>query len=187
MLVTIALHQPRMLLSILEGTPTWVWGLFVALVALGASQLRTRSVALSRTLLMPVAMTGFAGWGVLSAFGGSSAAGWVVVAWLGTAAVALALLWGWTRRPAAGVYYDAAARRFHVPGSVLPLLLIVAVFLTKYVVGVESALQPALTHDSQFALTVAAIYGGFTGFFLARGLRMWRLALGGSAPALRTA
>lgn len=172
MLATIALHQPRMLLAIVEGTPGWIWGLLAALVALGASQLRSRSVTLSRTLLMPVAMGGFALWGVVSSFGG-----WMAGPWLAAAALAFALLWPWARRPAPGVRYDAALRRFHVPGSAVPLLLIVAVFFTKYAVGVETALQPALAHDGAFALGTCALYGAFTGLFAARGARLWRIAL----------
>jgi hypothetical protein len=57
------------------------------------------------------------------------------------------------------------------------MLLIVGVFLVKYVVGVEFAVAPRLMRDTQYALGVAAIYGAFTGIFLGRAARLWRLAL----------
>lgn len=47
----------------------------------------------------------------------------------------------------------------------------------KYFVGVELAMAPALTRDTQYALTVAAIYGGLTGMFLGRASLLWRLSL----------
>lgn len=58
----------------------------------------------------------------------------------------------------------------------MPLALILGIFLTKYLVGVELALQPALARDSDFALQIAALYGVFNGLFAAlRALRLWKL------------
>ena len=57
----------------------------------------------------------------------------------------------------------------------MPLGLILGIFLTKYFVGVELALQPALARDSSFALQIALLYGVFNGLFAARALRLWRL------------
>ena len=58
----------------------------------------------------------------------------------------------------------------------MPLALILGIFLTKYLVVVELALQPALARDSGFALQIAALYGVFNGLFAAPALRLWKLA-----------
>ena len=50
------------------------------------------------------------------------------------------------------------------------------IFLVKYVVGVELALQPPLAHDNDVALQVALVYGAFNGVFAARTGRLLRLA-----------
>ena len=67
-------------------------------------------------------------------------------------------------------------------GSSVPLGLILGIFFTKYVVGVELALQPPLAHDSTFTLQVATLYGVFNGLLAARAARLWQLARQASAP-----
>lgn len=180
MLLTLATQQPRMLLAIVQHTPTWVWMLLAALIWLGASQLFARSAGLRRVLLMPMAMAVFSAWGMASAFGGASQIAGILAAWLATAcAVAAVSLW-LHRVPPAGARYDAARQRFHLPGSAWPLLLIVGIFLVKYGVGVELALQPPLAHDNHFAFQVAMLYGAFNGVFAARAGRLLRLARTGT-------
>ena len=49
-------------------------------------------------------------------------------------------------------------------------------FLTRYVVNVDIAMQPSLTRDGTYTLVVAAIYGCTTGLFVGRAARLWRLA-----------
>ncbi len=175
MLIQIATHQPQMLLAIVQGTPHWVWGLLAALLGLGLSQALPRQVGLRRALLAPLALAGFSAWGLGSAFAGQPAAA-ALGTWLLVTAAAAAASLALRRAAPAGVRYDAQAQRFALPGSLAPLALILAIFLVKYIVGVELALQPALAHDSALALQVAALYGALNGVFLARAARLWRLA-----------
>jgi len=173
MLVQLVTHHPEAIGPILRQTPTWVWGLLAALLALGAMQLRDRRQSLLRVSLMPVAMTLFSAWGTLSAFGGSPLLGQALVVW----AVAAALVFALLARGRAAARYDAATRSYDLPGSAVPLALIAGIFLVKYGVGVELTMAPQLLHDTQYALTVAGLYGAFTGIFLGRAVRLWRLAL----------
>ncbi|RST55337.1 DUF6622 family protein [Variovorax sp. MHTC-1] len=161
-----------MLTQILAHTPRWVFALFAFLVWLGAKQLLAGSVSLTRIALMPIAMTALSVYGVLSGFGDSPAA---LMAW---AAAASLMLWTVLQRPLpAGTRYDAAARLFHVAGSAVPLALMMGIFFTKYAVGVLLAMHPELKQQGAFALGISALYGGFSGIFTARALRMWTLAL----------
>lgn len=181
MLLDIALHQPHVLLSIVRRTPLWVWGLLVSLLWLGLGQMLPRRAGLRRVLWMPVAMALFSAYGLAWAFSGSHGVG-AVAAWL-LAALAMAtasLLW--RPQPPASTHYDTAEGRFHLPGSGVPLGLILGIFFTKYVVGVELALQPPLAHDSTFTLQVATLYGVFNGLLAARAARLWQLARQASAP-----
>ena len=66
------------------------------------------------------------------------------------------------------------------------MLLILGVFLTKYVVGVELAMQPALAHDGAYTLAVATIYGVFSGLFVGRAARLWRLTARPGTPSRGT-
>ncbi|MBI4987182.1 MAG: hypothetical protein HZC23_00005 [Rhodocyclales bacterium] len=160
-----------MILRILANTPPWVWGLLAALLALGISQMFTRSASLSRVIFLPAAMTGLALYGIFSVFGANPAA---LLSWCAAAALAVPLV---LSRPLPDrTHYDAATRRFSLPGSPLPLLLIMGIFLTKYAVGVMLAMRPSLGMDALFAPTVSALYGIFSGIFIGRALRLWRLA-----------
>ena len=161
-----------MLLQILSSTPKWVFGLFALLLWLGAKQLMASRVSLMRITIMPVAMTGLAVYGVLSAFGDSPGAlvGWAVAA-VSIAALVLQMPLPATTR------YDIATRSFQIAGSVVPLALMMGIFFTKYVVGVELAMHPELAHQHDLALGIGTIYGVFSGVFTGRGIRLWRLAM----------
>lgn len=181
MLIQLLIAQPQAIATIARNTPVWVWGLLAALMALGISQLRDRRAGLLRVSIMPAAMTAFSVSGIVSDFGRTPQFATVLAVWLVTAvAVTAAVAPG---RSAAR--YDAATRSYAIPGSVMPLLLIMGIFLTKYGVGIELAMQPQLLRDAGFALPVAAAYGVFSGLFIGRAARLWRLALRPSAqPAL---
>ena len=161
-----------MLLQILANTPKWVFVLFAALLWLGLSQLLTRRVGLSRITGLAIGMSVFSLYGTVSAFAGVPMA---LLAWLAGAAAVFALLAG--RAAPLGTRYDAATRRFTVPGSAVPLAVMMGIFLTKYAVGITLGMQPAVARDLLFALAVSAVYGAFSGVFAARAARLWRMAM----------
>ena len=131
-------------------------------------------MSLTRVTLMPLAMTGLAVYGVASAFGDSP------MALLGWAAAALAVLALLLQRPLpAATRYDAASRSFQVAGSAVPLALMMGIFFTKYVVGVALAMHPELRHQAAFAIGLPVVYGAFSGSFIGRALRLWKLAIRG--------
>jgi uncharacterized membrane protein len=158
--------------QILAGTPLWVWGLLAGLVVLGVAQARARQIGLVRASIVPVAMGGLSLLSIVSVFGASPA---VLGSWL-AAGLVLALLVMLQGAPA-GTRYDAATRRFDLPGSWVPLVLFLAIFATRYAVSVSFAMHPGLKADAGFALAVAALYGVFTGLFAGRAARLVRLAL----------
>jgi hypothetical protein len=173
-LIQLVTAHPEAIAPILRSTPTWVWGLLAALLALGASQLRDRTASLARVSLLPVGMTVFSAWGTASALGASGHVPGALAVWLVAGAAAFAL----AARGRTAARFDPVQRTFALPGSVVPLLLVVGIFLVKYVVGVELAMAPRLAQDAQYAVTVAGLYGAFTGIFVGRATRLWRLALG---------
>ena len=182
MIFQLVTHQPQMVATIVRHTPYWVWAMLVGLLALGGSQLATRRASILRACLMPVAMTLFAVYGLVVAFSGSGQQWGAAGAWLATTIGSLVLTLWLYPAPRAGTRFDPSSRTFILPGSVLPLLMIVAIFLIKYVVGVELALAPAQARDVQFALSVASLYGALNGIFLARLVRLLRLSRGTPRP-----
>jgi hypothetical protein len=157
--------------QILRNTPVWVWGLLLGLLSLGISQSFNRTVGLRRVTVMSLAMAGLSLFGTVSAFGSASQ---VLLTWL---AAAIGVAGFVLSRPLpATTSYDPATRRFYLPGSWVPLGLMMGIFVTKYVAGVMLAMQPALAHQSGPALAAAALYGAFSGAFVARAIRLLRLA-----------
>ncbi|MEO8718842.1 MAG: DUF6622 family protein [Burkholderiales bacterium] len=152
------------------GTPLWVWGLFVALVALGLSQARARTVSETRLAVGPLAMAAYSLYGVTLAFGWSltATAAWVI-------GLALTLGAGWVLKRPGGVRYVAESRRFEVPGSWIPLALILVIFLVRYLLAVSMAIDPSLRLAATFVIGTALAYGLLGGVFPARAVRIWSL------------
>jgi len=160
-----------MLMQIVTHTPTWVWGLLAALIALGLSQAVTRRMSLVRVTVLPLVLLVLSLAGVLSTFPHT-------IVPLATWAVGLlvALVAGRGLVRPRGAHWDTGSASFHVPGSWLPLALILALFMLKYAVGVALALQPGLGRELGFDASVGAAYGLFSGLFLARTASLWQLA-----------
>ena len=161
-----------MIRQILINTPLWVWGLLAALLALGLSQTRNRSAGLLRVTLMPLGMGGLSLYSTISTFGASLI---VLGSWLATA---LALVLVVTQFPApTGACYDRASRQFLLPGSWVPMALIMGIFLTKYAAGVSLAMRPELKSQANFSMAIVMLYSTFSGIFIGYALQLIRLAL----------
>ena len=174
MFIPMLFDHPEMIFAILRGTPTWVWGLLAALMWMGFTQTRDRQASLVRVSIMPVAMTGFSIFGAVSAFGRSPMFGYTMMAWMLAAAVVFAIVA--TRAAPANTTYDAATRTFSLPGTWMTLGFIAAIFVTRYVVNVDIAIRPDLMRDGQYTLVVGSLFGAFSGMFVGRAARLWRLA-----------
>ena len=157
-----------MILTILQHTPLWVWALLAGLLALGLAQTRERSMTLSRLLVVPLLLLALSLAGVVGTFGGTPMA---LAAWV--LGLGLALFFGRHIVRPRGASWSAASRRMQLPGSWLPLLLIVGLFAVKYLVGVSLAIEPRLAADPGFAGGCGLAYGGFSGLFLARALALY--------------
>ncbi len=160
-----------MVALIITNTPVWVWGLLAALLALGFSQTRDRTFSLPRLLITPLMLGAISLWGTISAFGASAT---VLGSW-GATTLLLLLIVTQIALPA-GTGYEPARRQFAVPGSWVPMLLILGIFMTKYAVGVSLGMHPELKANGNFVLAVATLYGCFSGIFAGRAVRLLRLA-----------
>lgn len=161
-----------MLIQILRGTPVWVWGLLALLVILGISQAMPRRLSARRVIVMPGVMLALSLSGVATTFGAQPIA---LAAWL--AGIALAIVLGIDAVAPRGARWEREAARFALPGSWLPMGLILGLFCIKYGVGVSLAMTPDLASNLPFELSVALAYGAFSGLFAARAIALRRLAV----------
>jgi hypothetical protein len=83
----------------------------------------------------------------------------------------------WGRRWAqpAGTRWLPDQRVLALPGSWLPLAIILAIFSLRYATGVALALQPAWRQMWQVQLPLALLFGTLSGLFLGRALGLWAL------------
>lgn len=151
-----------MLTAILSHTPLYVWAILALLVYRGVIALRTREVAVNKLFIIPAVMLALSLFDVWAKFG---LGGPAVVSWLLAGTATLALLW---TLGAERVAPSATAGHVTVRGSAWPLVLMVAIFLTKYLTSVAVAMQPAWRHDLAFTVAVCALFGVFNGYFLGR-------------------
>ena len=156
-----------MITQILQHTPLWVFALFLGLVYLGYVQSRTRRVSRQRLIVLPVVMLGWSAYSVWSTFDAHSTA---LAAWacVWGAVVAIALV----RTPSRRAAYDASTKQFTVPGSWMPLALMMGIFFFKYAVAVGHAMKPGILETTTAVVVVAGTYGLFSGMFAARALRV---------------
>lgn len=159
-----------MVIRILANTPLWVWGLLLALIALGLTQWQTRVLTLRRATVLPATMVVLSVVGTVSAFPSRPIA---LAFWAISSALVVAAM---RQRPVSGATFDPVTARLTVVGSPGPLLLILGIFLLRYAVGVLLAMLPELASNSGFAAVVAALYGAVSGIFVARAANIRALA-----------
>jgi hypothetical protein len=158
------------LLQTLSHTPAWVYAVFILLVYFGHRQSRGRTIGRGGLMALPLAMLCLSLYGVVSSFGLVPPP---LLAWgLG---VLLPVALGVRLLTPKGVIY-ASSGSFLVPGSWLPLVLMMAIFCVKYLVGFATARNLALIHLPWFIFTVSLAFGLFSGGLAARGIGILRAA-----------
>jgi hypothetical protein len=158
-----------MFMQVLSQIPSWVFALFFVLVAFGFSQSRERVMSRTRVSALPVVMLILSFLGVVSQHGEPLFA---FLAWGAGLCLAVSLALRWMDQ--SRVRFFPERNEFRVPGSWLPLALMMGIFLSKTMVGITSAVNPVLATSVAFALATGLVYGMFSGLFLARGLTILR-------------
>lgn len=159
-----------MILQILIHTPLWVWALLAALLLLGLWQSRARRVRRVQLMSLPLALLTLGLWSMAPGFVTQPVA---AVLWLGAIAAATALGLRLPRPAAARWLADEA--RLMLPGSWVPLLLIVAIFSLRYAAGVGQGLHPEWRALAAVQWPLALVFGGLSGLFLGRALGLLQL------------
>ena len=159
------------MLQILQHTPIWVFNLWFVLLILGYFQSKPRIILRGRVAILPAAMILLSFYGVVSAFSVSILG---IFSWVLGAGIAVLI--GQARRSKKGVAYSKETQSFSLPGSWNPLALMMAIFFTKYGVGVALARNPLLASIPLFIGCVSSVYGFLSGLFFAGVLILWRMA-----------
>ena len=171
-----------MLLQILKGTPQWVFVLFFALLAIGFMQSRSRNVSAGRMTLLPAAFIAFSLYGVIAAFGFQAGD---LIAWATGIGAAVMVDRAFIKQ-APGTRWDTSTGSFHVPGSWMPLTLMMTVFFARYAIAASMAMRPGLAQEGAFAIGASLVYGLLSGTFLARALKVLALRPASAAHSVQS-
>lgn len=153
----------------LAHVPTWVYGLFALLLALGLLFTRARAVHPAVPSLMAVGFGCYSLYGVISSFGASPT---TVAPW----AIGMAIS-AFLGRPYFGpkeLSRVAGSPKVLVPGSWFPLTLMMGIFAVKFFVGVVRGAHLPIGSEDWFAPAVCLVLGLLSGGFTARGLNVRR-------------
>ncbi len=151
--------------QILLYTPRWVFGLLAGLIVLGLLQVRTRQIPVQAVFILPIAMTMMSLIGTLMDLGFTASA---ISCWLlGAASVTLLLV----KLSRSSLAYDYTTRKLRLQGSWIPLIVILAIFCTRYALGMSFGMNLDIVHESYFAPLMSFILGGLSGYFIAQGIK----------------
>jgi hypothetical protein len=165
-----------MLTEIITHTPPYVWGLLGFFVYRGLAARRDRDVPVWSLFILPVVLLALGIQGIAGHYG---LAPMPLLTWLGAAATGSALGYRSLRADAVA----QGVRGILMRGSWLPLVLVLAVFFTKYCAEVLIAMRPDLMLQPEAVVAVCALYGLLSGFFLGRLGRTLALYRALSEPA----
>jgi hypothetical protein len=160
-----------LLVQILSHTPIWVYALFFVLLAFGLMQTRTRTVSTIPALLLPAGMIALSLAGINSSFGLKTIP---LTAW-GVAAVTATVV-GYVFFRDRRIHREATNGKFFIPGSWVPLVVMMAIFFTKYVYAVMNAFNAEAVSTPLFIGALCAVYGVLSGYFSSRAVNLVRLA-----------
>lgn len=160
-------------MQLLQHIPLWVFALFVGLVALGLLQTRTRQVRKRQLLSVKIALTAVTLLNVMQLWWSTP---WLAIALCSWALTGLLVTWciGQSAAPD-GASYNTDTQRFTVPGSWLPLVLFMTIFVCKFVIGMLNAITPNAIRDLQAAIGISAVYGLLSGIVIAQIRRLLKL------------
>lgn len=153
--------------------PAWVPVLFVVLLFLGYRQSLPRTVRPGALVAIALAMFGLSFYGVVGAFGMEPPA---LLAWAAGYATSLSLS---AKQLASRL--TATGARVRVPGSWVPLALLLGIFMAKFVLGFAAAVHSPVLHHQGFILAMSAAFGALSGGFGARAIAVHRCAAANSA------
>ena len=142
-----------------------IFALFFVLLTLGMIQTKERNIHLKSVFILPIAMLTLSLYGVVSAFSVSFSP---MLCWF--VGVILAIILGLIIDMPQNVTFSKENCSFKIPGSWLPMFLIMGIFFIKYAVGVSFARHLSILNNDIFIIAVSLLYGSFSGLFLSRSL-----------------
>jgi hypothetical protein len=147
--------------------PVWPFAVLAVLLFLGHRQSRDRVVQPDTLAKVAIAMLVLSLYGVVAAFG---AGAMPALAW--AAGFAASVLLGGPAFAPRGLVHEGNAVR--MPGSWVPLGLMMGIFSTKFAVGFATGIGAHFVQEAWFIAAASAGFGLLSGAFAARAVAVHR-------------
>lgn len=155
--------------------PLWPFAILAGLVVIGIRQSADRVVEPAAMARMALAMMGFSLYGVTAAFGAQALP---VLCW--AVGFAASVVLGAPVLAPRGLAREGQAVR--VPGSWLPLALMLGIFVAKFALGFATGVGSPVLQQAWFMAVASAVFGSLSGAFAARAVAVHRFVR--TAPVL---
>ncbi len=156
-----------MLNQIISNTPSYVWGILAFLMFRGFKATMDRELEIRSVINIPVIMLALSVQGILSGFGADVL---VITSWMLTTVTGAVISWNAVNSNNVRILADKNLVFYR--GSWAPLIMMMAIFVMKYVVNVALHVNPDLHGNTAFVLISTALFGIFNGLFLGKMLRV---------------
>jgi hypothetical protein len=153
------------ILVALSDTPTWVYLLFAYLLWVGIKASKTRNIALKKLFIMPAIFTYMSANTLLTSFDIHL---FEVSTWIGAILIGTIIGWVDIYRNYSHIKVDKQKHLIQAPGSWVTLTLIFIIFASRYYFSYEIAMDPALSKQTWFEVSMLAVSGACTGLFIGR-------------------
>ncbi len=163
--------------AIVRHTPGWVFAILAVLIVTGVQALRARDVPLWRVFLVPGI---FIVWGIAGIIQRSATDPKLSIDWIGALVAGAAL--GWLLPRLDGVSFHRQRKTVSLPGSPVPLIRNVSIFIARYCLAVAGAFAATTSERASLITLDVAVAGLMTGYFLGWLGRFARL-LRGAQPS----
>ncbi|MFZ6875347.1 DUF6622 family protein [Undibacterium sp. Di27W] len=156
-----------MLNQIISGTPMYVWAILGFLAFRGIKASVDRELTVRAVVIIPLVMLGLSAHGILSGFGAEPL---VIATWIAAIAAGATVSWNMVSDKNVRILADKGTVFYR--GSWGPLIMMMSIFVMKYVVNVALHVSPALHSNMLFAVISTALFGLFNGLFLGKMLHV---------------
>lgn len=149
----------------IASTPWWVFVLFAYLVRLGFAARKPRYIPFRNLFFLPAIFV------VISLFGLSELIGFTeknMGIWI--AALLIGSVLGWLHFYFIKIKAVKNEATLYLPGTWSLLIIILALFTSKYFFGFQLAIDPQLLQQEKYLIIWLSLYGLFTGLFFGRAM-----------------
>jgi len=149
--------------AFLEQTPWWVYLLFFYLIKLGIGASKTSVVPLKKLVILPLIFTVLSIHTMIVSFQVTAA---VVEVWF--ASILLGTFFGYVLVRNYVFRVDKKKYLIELPGNWITLILVLAIFVSKYYFGYAMSMDPTVVHNTHFEFIMLSVSGIITGLFIGR-------------------